>query len=136
MKYIKKHSDLSPHQRYQLEVLFLFALGAFLFFTYYLIIEKLRWPILDYQWYFFAPWIAFYIIYSLFTRGRIKAAEKINPRHRHLLYWVLFGLTLVSLRLQPSNLNHLRSFDIMFVVFSIFLADSYWDFKRIKFFKN
>lgn len=134
MPKFSKHNDLSPHHRYQLEIILLFALGAFLFFTYYLILEALAWPIIDYQWYFFVPFTAFYIIYSLFTRGKIGAREIINVRQRHLVYWILFGLTVIFLHLQPSNLNRLLSFDIMFAVFSLFLADSYWDFKKIKFF--
>jgi len=135
MKGFKKHKDLEPHHRYQLEVIFLFFASLLLLLPYYLIMEEMLVDMHIWQWYFFWPWLIFYTIYSLKIRKDIKESERINPLKRPIIHWALLGIVIVLLHLQPSTLNRLQSVDLMFVIFSIFLADSYWDFKKIQLFK-
>lgn len=129
---LKKHHQLQPRHKYQLEVIFLFVTGLFLFVPYYLILDEFGLDKLKYQWYFFWPFMAFYIIYSLYTRNKIRDEEKINPYKRHLVYWMLLGLIIIFFQIQPNDLEKLQSIDISFLVFTLFLADSYWDFKKNK----
>ena len=136
MKRFVKHSDLAPHHRYQLEVIFVFTLGLILLLPYYLIIEEFRLDMNVFQWYFFWPWTLFYVMYSLNTRKKIKPEERINPIKRHIGYWVLLGLLIIFVHLQPSTLNRMQSLDLMFIILSLFLADSYWDFKQINIFRK
>ncbi|MBI5728316.1 MAG: hypothetical protein HY984_01015 [Candidatus Magasanikbacteria bacterium] len=132
MTWFKAHHELAAHHRYQLEVIFLFIIGFFLFFPYYLLLEEYGLDPLDWQWFFFWPWIAFYAWYSLRTRGRITRRERQDPLKRPIGHWVLLGISLIVIHLQPSTLAQLQSIDWAFAVFSIFLADSYWDFRNLK----
>ncbi|OGH60039.1 MAG: hypothetical protein A2725_00100 [Candidatus Magasanikbacteria bacterium RIFCSPHIGHO2_01_FULL_33_34] len=136
MMKFKKHHELSAYHKYQLEIIFLYAVGIFLFLPYYLILDEFNLSKIEYQWYFFWPFITFYTIYSLYTRNKINDAEKINPHKRNIIYWILFGLSILFIQIQPSTLNHLKSLDLSFLVLSLFLADSYWDFKKIRLFNK
>ncbi|MDP2693210.1 MAG: hypothetical protein Q8O88_06285 [bacterium] len=131
-----KHKNLSPHPKYQLEIIFLYAFGVFLFLPYYLILDEFNLNKLAYQWFFFIPFILFYSTYSLVTRSKIPSDKKIAPEKRHILYWVLFGLAVVLAQMQATTVDRLVALDLSFLVFSLFLADSYWDFKKIKFFRK
>jgi hypothetical protein len=123
-----KHKSLEPHHRYQLEVIFLFAFGLLLFLPFYLALDEFDINMQTWQWVFFCPWMLFYIIYSLSMRKKITPEERVNPLKRPIAHWVLLGLTIVSFQMQPQNLTHIYSLDLMFFIFSLFLADSYWDF--------
>ncbi len=124
------HPSISAHQRYQLEVIFLFVAGFFLLFPYYMAIEMLRLDTSMWQWVFFIPWMGFYIWYSLRTRNSVPANERQKPLKRAIGHWVLLGLAILLLHLQPRSLKDLYSFDLGFFIFSLFLADSYWDFRK------
>jgi len=124
----KTHSGLHPHHIYQLELIFLFFVGLSLFFAYFLIIDYYRVDMATYQWYFVAPWTAIYTLWALKLRTNIPEGERISPLKRPIIHWVLFGIVLLAYQLQPVDLARFYSFDITFFVFTIFLADSYWDF--------
>ena len=133
---LKKHHELQPHHQYQLEIIFLYVVGIFLFIPYYLILEEFQLNKLEYQWYFFWPFMIFYSVYSLYTRNKITDEEKVNPRKRHMLHWVLIGLIIIFIQTQPTNLARMQSLDLSFLIFSLFLADSYWNFKKMELFKK
>ena len=127
----EKHTDLEPHHKYQLEVLFLFVAGFFLFFPYYFLVEDVYFLNMDkLQWFFFWPWMLFYVVYSLKTRATIPKKEYISAHKRHMGYWILLGIALIWLQIRDVSLTPLYSLDIMYAIFSLFLADSYWDFRE------
>jgi hypothetical protein len=132
MKWSLKHYELMPHHKYQLEVVLLFVFGFFLYIPYFILMDELSLEKQVYQWYFFWPWMVFYVLYSLNTRRRIKPLEKTMPLRRPIVHWVLLGITLIAFHLQPGDLQQLQSVDLMFAIFSLFLADSYWDFRNIR----
>lgn len=127
---LQKHHELHVHHRYQLEVIFLFAAGLFLFLIYYIIFENVGWSISRGQWYFFIPFIILYTTHLLDLRSEIKKAEKISPKRRHILYWVIFGILVITIHKETAGVSNLRLLDLTFLLFSLFLADSYWDFKK------
>jgi hypothetical protein len=131
MKLSHKH-HLHPHHIYQLEIIFLFAVGVFLLFPFYLIVEEYRLDMTMWQWYFMIPWMSFFTIYSLRERNKIPAEERINPLKRPIVHWVLLGIGIVFIHIQPIDYERIYSIDIAFSIFSIFLADSYWDFRNLK----
>lgn len=81
-----------------------------------------------YQWYFTLPWTTLYILWCLRIRNQIPAGERISPLKRPLGHWMLLGIALIAYQLEPVNLARYYSVDIPFAVFTLFLADSYWDF--------
>ncbi len=132
MKWFTKHHALQPHHRYQIEVILLFVFGFFIYIPYQLLMEEFALEQQVWQWYFFWPWMIFYILYSFNTRRKIKPSEKISPLKRPIAHWVLLGLTLIALHVQPRSMEQLLSVDLMFAIFSLFLADSYWSFKNVR----
>ena len=128
MKGFIQHKNLEPHHRYQLEVIFLFTFGLLLFLPFYLAINEFDMDLQKWQWVFFWPWMLFYGIYSLNMRKKIKPEERISPLKRPIAHWVLLGLAIIFFQIQPHTVEHIYSLDLMFFIFSLFLADSYWDF--------
>ena len=126
-----KRYKLQPHHNYQLEVVLLFVFGFFLYIPYHLLLEESRLEAQAWQWYFFWPWMIFYVLYTFNTRRKIKPSERTAPLKRPLAHWIILGIALTALHLEPGNLQQLQSLDLMFAIFSLFLADSYWDFKNI-----
>ncbi|MBD3311509.1 MAG: hypothetical protein GF349_03365 [Candidatus Magasanikbacteria bacterium] len=127
---------MSPHHHYQMTVIFLFVFGFFLVIPYYQLVNILQYDIQTWQWYFFWPWLIFYCLYCLVQRSKITRKEMLNPLKRPIMHWVLLGITIVLIHTQKeTNLTDIYSLDIAFSVFSLFLADSYWDFKKINLFK-
>ena len=124
----KSHDGLHPHHIYQLEIIFLFFFGYFLFFAYFLIIDYYRFDMATYQWFFVAPWTAIYTLWCLRLRTHIPTKERISPLKRPIIHWMLLGIAIIMYQLEPVNLTRFYSIDITFIVFTIFLADSYWDF--------
>jgi len=127
-----KHHNLHPHHIYQLGVIFLFVFGLFLMFPFYLLVEEYGYDMTVWQWYFIIPWMVFYVPYCLKLRAKTGTYERIAPQKRHIGYWVLLGLTVVLIHLQPIDLERIYGIDFAFIIFSLFVADSYWDFKKIK----
>ncbi len=128
MSFTKSHKHLHPHHIYQLEVIFLFVIGFLLFFTYFLVIEKYQLDMTVYQWYFTIPWTLLFAAWGLKLRGRIPKGERISPLKRPIVHWILLGMAIIAYQLEPMNLERYYSFDLTFIVFTLFLADSYWDF--------
>ena len=83
------------------------------------------------QWYFFWPWMIFYVIYCLHERNKIGPEKRISPLKRPIVHWVLLGLTSLALLLQPNDLEKMHSLNYAFIVFSLFIADGYWDFREL-----
>ena len=124
-----KRCHLDRFHRYQLEVIFLFVFGFFLFFPYYILVEELMLDMQVWQWYFFFPWMGFYVVYSLWVRNRIPASERNRPLKRPIVHWLLLGIFwLCFFHIQPVDLEKSRAIDYAFAIFTFFLADSYWDF--------
>jgi hypothetical protein len=127
---MQSHATLQPHHKYQLEVIFLFIGGLFLFFPYYFLIEEIYFFNMDvWQWYFFWPWMTLYMLYSLRMRSKISRQERVAPLTRPLLYWIVLGIALAVMNTSSYAITPLLSVDLMYIIFTLFLADSYWDFK-------
>lgn len=126
---IRTNKHFLPHHRYQLEIVLLFACGVFLLVPFYLLIDMYGLERHTWQWAFFWPWMLIYVGYSLKFRNSIPKQEHIAPLKRPIIHWVLFGLILIFFHIDQAQLTTLYSLDLAFLVFTLFLADSYWDFK-------
>lgn len=133
---LKKHREtLHPHHIYQIGVLFYFLVGAVLFFLYYIFIEKKHLDMSVAQWYFVIPWLIAYAAINLRLRSHIRVYERIAPMKRPVVHWAILGIVLLLIHAQPIDYERIYSMDIAFSIFSLFLADSYWDFKKITLFQ-
>lgn len=134
-----KHSNLCPHHHYQMTVILTYFFSFFLLFPFYLLLDELKLDKNYWQWFFFIPWLIIYVGYNLKQRTKIKNNERIEPLKRPIIHWMILGITIIALLIQPINLEgRMIILDYSFIIFSLFVADGYWDFKNddIKIFKK
>lgn len=132
MPRLKKHHHLPALHRYQLSIIFLFVAGFFLLFPYYTWVKYSGYDLATWQWYFVLPWTALTSLYCLQKRNDIPKRDAVRPIKRPIGHWVLLGIALLMLHIQPIDYERIYSVDVAFIVFSLFLADSYWDFTNRK----
>lgn len=85
----------------------------------------------DYEWIVAAPLLFFYIIYILRIRGKITLNDRRSLTTKSLVYWIFLGVTLFTSYETPIPIKDYWSLNVMFLAFTILLADSYWDFQNI-----
>ncbi len=120
-------------RKYQLEIVFLFfGLTGIL----WSVLSLLNLQGLDahkFEWYVALPALIFYIVMLLKIRKRIKHQEHRALTGRSLAYWLALGVVLFASYDTPLSVLDYWSLEIMFILFTIFLADSYWDFRNLTF---
>ncbi len=133
-----KHQHLCPHHHYQMTVILTYFFSFFILFPFYLLLDELKLDKNVWQWFFFVPWTIIYILYNLKQRAKIKDTERIEPLKRPIIHWIILGITITALLIQPINLEgRMIILDYSFIIFTLFVADGYWDFKNgdLKIFK-
>jgi len=126
-----KHHHLNAHHLYQINVILWFILYFVLFITYFVYTDKFDVDINTYQWYLFVPFMTFYIVYNLWLRNRIPTREEIAPLRRPLIHWILLGISSIFLYTNSVDLEvRPASIILAFIIFTLFAADGYWDFKE------
>jgi len=126
-----RHNHINRHHRYQMSVVFWFILYFILFFVFFVQTDKYNLDINIYQWYYFIPLMFLYVIYNLGLRNKITKKERISPVRRPIMHWVALGISSLVLYTKSPNLEtRPESVIIAFIIFSLFIADGYWDFKN------
>lgn len=133
-----RYSHLNPHHHYQMEVALWFIIYFFGFLIFYVYTDKWDLDINTYQWFFFFPLIIIYILNNFRLRNKISPEHRVNPTRRPILHWIMLGISCIMLYTNSIHLEHRpESIILAFIIFSIFFADGYWDFKdKIKFFNK
>jgi hypothetical protein len=85
----------------------------------------------DYEWYLAAPMLIFYIVYILRLRDKIALSDRRAATAKSIIYWTFLGVSLFASYEAPIAAKDYWSLNLLYLVFTIFLADSYWDFKKI-----
>ena len=118
-------------RKYQLDVILLyFALTIFVWIGFY-IIENTGVNPHFYDWYLGAPIIIFYTLYLLSIRNKIQIGDRRAHTAKSMIYWILLGIILIMSYSTPIGAKDYWSINILFIIFTLFLADSYWDFRCI-----
>jgi hypothetical protein len=118
-------------RHYQLDIIFLFfALVTILWLSLFTLARNGISPE-RFEWAIGAPMIIFYIVYLFRIRRNIprKDGRRITPKT--LLYWIALGVVLFGSYATPLPATHFWPLDRLFIVFTLFLADSYWDFRKL-----
>jgi len=118
-------------RRYQLDIIFFyFAMQIFLWlFLFY--IGTFGIDPHKYEWFIAFPLVAVYTVNLLKMRDTIRIAERRRTTARSLVYWIILGIILIATYSTPIPAGDYLSIDVFFIIFTILLADSYWDFKKI-----
>ena len=118
-------------RKYQLDIIFLFV--AFLIFIW-LIFFLLKFIGADphqYELFVAGPFLILYFAYLWKVRGEINLKDRRAMTGKSLVYWIILGITLFSAYSTPIAASDYLSIEILFLIFTLLLADSYWDFKNI-----
>ncbi|MEK7131769.1 MAG: hypothetical protein AAB797_03525 [Patescibacteria group bacterium] len=118
-------------RKYQLDIIFLFfALLIFiglLFFGLSYFGEDPH----KFEWYTAGPLVILYFAYVWEIRNKINISERRNLTGKTLIYWIALGIILFANFNAPISAREYLTVNLLFIIFTLLLADSYWDFKKI-----
>ncbi len=118
-------------RKYQLDIIFLFFALLIIIWLAFYFIENTGANPGAYEWYVAGPLIIFYTFYLWKIRTRVSLDDRRAHTTKSMIYWILLGIMLVMSYSTPIEARDYWTINILFVIFTLFLADSYWDFKKI-----
>jgi len=118
-------------RKYQLDIIFLFfALLIFIGLLFYGLSSFGEDPH-NFEWYTAGPLIVLYVAYIWEIRSKINISERRGLTAKTLTYWIALGIILFTNFSSPISVKEYITVDLLFIIFTLLLADSYWDFKKI-----
>ena len=118
-------------RKYQLDIIFLFfALLLILNLLFYGLKFLGADPRL-YEWYVGGPLIIFYAVYLWGIRQKINIGDRRALTPKTTIYWFVLSVILFLSADGPLPAREYWTIQTMFIIFTILLADSYWDFKKL-----
>ena len=118
-------------RKYQLDIIFLFfALLVFIGLAFFGL-EQFGQDPHKFEWLVVGPFMALYFAYCWEIRNKIELSARRNVTVKSLLYWIALGITIFISYAEPVGVKNYLSINILFLVFTLLLADSYWDFAKI-----
>lgn len=119
-------------RKYQLDIIFLFfAFQIYIWLGFIALNKYLLIDPRDYEWYIVGPFIILYFLYIWQIRNKINISERRQVTGKSLVYWIALGILLFATYGGPIPAAEYWSIDAFFIMFTLFLADSYWDFKKM-----
>lgn len=118
-------------RKYQLDIIFLFFALILIMWSYFYSLNYLGVDPHRYEWFVAGPLLFFYIFYIYKIRNEIAIIDRRSLTTKSLVYWILLGVSLFSTYTTPIPAGDYWSINVLFFAFTLFLADSYWDFKSI-----
>ncbi len=118
-------------RQYQLDIIFLFLSILFILWAFFYALKYLGVDPHDYEWLAALPLIAFYLAYMLKIRDSIAIDDRRAMTTKSMVYWIALGISLFSSYTTPIAAKDYWSLNALYLIFSLLLADSYWDFKKI-----
>ena len=120
---------LTVQHRYQWTIVLTFSIWLGLFAVGYTLAHQYQWPG-EWQWILFTPTMLLISALCLWQRTKISERGQHRSHPLHLINWLILGLGLVAREVLDPIPWRFASLDFSFIVFSLFLADSVWDFQR------
>ncbi|MCX6779845.1 MAG: hypothetical protein NT034_01540 [Candidatus Magasanikbacteria bacterium] len=118
-------------RQYQLDIIFLFLAILFFLLAFFYALKYMGVDPHDYEWYTALPLIIFYLTYTLRLRDKIAITDRRALTTKSMLYWIALGVSLFSSYATPISAKDYWSLNVLYLIFSLLLADSYWDFKKM-----
>lgn len=118
-------------RKYQLDIIFLFFAFILIMWSYFYGLKYLGVDPHRYEWFVATPLLLFYTFYIYKIRNKIALIDRRSLTTKSLVYWILLGVSLFSTYTTPIPATDYWSLNALFFIFTIFLADSYWDFTSI-----
>ncbi|MFA7653546.1 MAG: hypothetical protein WCX97_00690 [Candidatus Magasanikbacteria bacterium] len=118
-------------RKYQLDIIFLFFALLLIGWTMFYFLQSLGVDPHNYEWHIIAPLLTVYTINLIRVRSTIAIADRRYLTGKSLAYWITLGIIFFASYETPIPASDYWSINTLFLVFTLFLADSYWDFKRL-----
>lgn len=118
-------------RQYQLDIIFLFLAILFLLWAFFYALKYMGADPHDYEWYVSLPLIAFYLAYMLKIRDKISISDRRAITTKSMIYWIALGISLFTSYTTPIAAKDYWSLNVLYLIFTLLLADSYWDFKKM-----
>lgn len=118
-------------RKYQLDLIFLFVVFGAISWACFFGIENLGKDPHDYEWFIVGPLLFLYTVAMIKMRESISISERRALTTKSMIYWIALGITLFASYETPVPASDYWSINALFLVFTLFLADSYWDFKTL-----
>ena len=118
-------------RRYQLDIIFLFFALIILVGVFFYLLKYMGADPHNYEWFIAGPIIALYFFYLMSIRKKIKIEDRRKITGKSLTYWIVLGIIIVLSYRFPISAQDYWSINVFFIIFTLMLADSYWDFKKI-----
>jgi len=118
-------------RKYQLDIIFLFFAFIIIIGTFYYYVKYFGADPHSYEWYIAGPIIVLYLVWMLEIRSRIKLADRRQLTSKSLAYWITLGIIIFASYDTPLTGGEYWSLNVFFLVFTLLLADSYWDFRKL-----
>ena len=118
-------------RQYQLDIIFLFLAILFILWAFFYGLKYLGADPHDYEWYVALPLTIFYLSYILRLRDKIAISDRRAMTAKSLVYWIILGISLFSSYTAPIAARDYWSLNVLYLIFTLLLADSYWDFKKM-----
>ena len=118
-------------RKYQLDIIFLFFALLLLTWTMFYFLKFVGVDPHNYEWYIMIPLLILYIVGLIRVRATIIIADRRYLTGKSMAYWIALGIVLFASYETPIPASDYWSINALFLVFTLFLADSYWDFKGL-----
>ena len=118
-------------RKYQLDIVFLFFGMSGILWSALAILAYWGADPHDYEWFISLPLLLIYLLLLSKIRRHIKQQEHRALTGKTLLYWIIFGSLLMASYATPLPATDYWSLELIFILFTLFLADSYWDFRTL-----
>ncbi len=118
-------------RHYQIDIIFYFLLVLLLTWGGFYIIGKSGLDPHDYEWYIAGPLLVAYALWLWRVRGLINLSERRRLTGRTFFYWILLGVVMFASYATPLPASEYWSLNLLYLLFTILLADSYWDFRKL-----
>jgi len=118
-------------RKYQLDIIFLFFAFILILWSYFYGLKYLGADPHDFEWIVSVPLIIIYVAYLNHLRNKIDLKSRRKVTGKTMVYWIALGISIVLTYSTSVAARDYWSFRIFYILFTLFLADSYWDFKAI-----
>lgn len=118
-------------RQYQLDIIFLFFAFSIIIGVAFNSLTRFNADPHDYEWFIAGPIIILYFLYLWQIREKINLSDRRKMTGKSLLYWIVLGITLIMSYSSPISVKEYWSINVLFIIFTLLLADSYWDFKAM-----
>ncbi len=116
-------------RKYQLDIVFLFFGLSGILWSSLALVQFLGDDPHDFEWFIAGPLIVLFFLLLIKIRHSIKQQDHRALTSKTLFYWIAFSILVFASYATPLPATDYWSLEIMFILFTVFLADSYWDFR-------